>query len=277
MNWWQTIILGIVEGLSEFLPISSTAHLTITEKLMGMNIADGDVTAYTAIIQVGAILASVIYFWRDIVRLAVGWFKGLFDKTKRGADYRLGWAVILGSLPVGVIGFALRKVISGPFRNLWVVAAALIGWSIVMILADRMGKRERQEKDVTWRDTLIIGTIQALGLIPGVSRSGATISTGLFRNLDRVTATRISFFLGIPALVAAGAYEAASEASKISAGVGWMPTIIGIVISFIVGYASIAWLLKFVAKNSFTAFVVYRVLAAMILIGLLAFKIISAT
>lgn len=278
MTWWQSIILGIVEGVTEFLPVSSTGHLTVTEKLMGMQLAGNDaLTAYTAIIQVGAILASVIYFWKDIVRLATAWFRGLAHaEARQEPDYRLGWAVIVGSIPVGIVGFLARHLITGPLRSLWVVAAGLALWSIVMFLADRTGSADKGEHDVTWVDGLIIGLVQCLALVPGVSRSGATISAGLFRRFDRVTATRLSFFLGIPALVASGGFEAATEAGNISAGFGWPVTVIGLVVSFVVAYASIAWLLRFVSSNRFTGFVVYRVIAAVAIIGLILAGVVGA-
>lgn len=279
MTWWQSIILGIVEGVTEFLPVSSTGHLTITEKLMGMQLADNDpLTAYTAIIQVGAILASVVYFWRDIVRLATAWFRGLASaEARQDPDYRLGWAVIVGSIPIGVVGFLGRHLITGPLRSMWVVAAGLIVWSAVLLLADRMGRGTRTERDVTWVDTLIIGLTQCIALVPGVSRSGATISAGLLRGLDRVTATRLSFFLGIPALVASGLFEAATAAGDISDGFGWPVTVLGMVVSFVVAYASISWLLKFVASNRFTGFVVYRVLAGAAIIALVLGGVITAS
>ena len=284
MAWWHAILLGIVEGLSEFLPISSTGHLTVVEKLLGYQIDDAGVTAFTAIIQVGAILAAVLYFLKDIVRLAVAWFKGLFSKEARSdPDYRLGWGVIVGSIPIAIVGLALQKVIEGGLRNLWVVAAALIGWSVVLFLADRVsvkqtGRRStpRGEESMTIVDALILGLWQCVALIPGVSRSGATISGGLFRGIDRVTATRWSFFLGIPALLAAGGLQAVKASKSISATVGWAPTAIGTVVAFVVAYASIAWLLRFVATNRFTVFVIYRVVAGLAVIGLLLASVVTA-
>ncbi|MDR2896905.1 MAG: undecaprenyl-diphosphate phosphatase [Propionibacteriaceae bacterium] len=290
MNWFEAIILGIVEGITEFLPVSSTGHLTITEKLLGMEIDSIDVTAFTAIIQIGAIIAAIVYFRRDIARLAVGWFKGLFHADQRGTDYRLGWAVILGSIPIGLIGLLFHDVIETTLRSLWVVAAALIGWSIVLWVADRYsaklsrtgGRRDpghsglRDEQSLSVVDAIIIGLVQCLALIPGVSRSGATISAGLLRGIDRTTATRWSFFLGIPALAISGIYQAASNVDAISTGVGWLPTAIATVVSFFVAYASIAWLLRFVASNRFTAFIIYRVALGLVIVALLLFGVISA-
>lgn len=283
MQWWHAILLGIVEGLSEFLPISSTGHLTVVEKLLGYPIDDAGITAFTAIIQVGAIAAAIIYFLRDIVRLAVAWFRGLVSKEARSnVDYRLGWGVIVGSIPIAIVGLALQKIIEGGLRNLWVVAAALILWSVVLWFADRASVQSaprgtpRGEESMTVMDALILGLWQCVALIPGVSRSGATISGGLFRGIDRVTATRWSFFLGIPALLAAGGLQAVKASKSISETVGWGATAIGTVVAFVVAYASIAWLLRFVAHNRFTAFVIYRVLAGLAVVGLLVTGVVTA-
>lgn len=277
MDIITAIVLGIIEGVTEFLPVSSTGHLTIAEKLFGMHINDPGVTAFTALIQIGAIVAVLVYFYKDIVRIAASWLGGLLDKSKRDADYRFGWAVIIGSIPIGIVGFLFRNQIETTLRSLWLVAIALIGWSVVMWLADHYGSRTKKESGVRWKDTLIIGLVQCIALIPGVSRSGATISAGLFRDFDRVTATRLSFFLAIPALVAAGTFEAATQYDNISASVGWTPTIVAAIVSFFVAYASIAWLLKFVAHHNFNLFVVYRVVVGVALIALLTTGAISAT
>ncbi|HMU36595.1 MAG TPA: undecaprenyl-diphosphate phosphatase, partial [Marmoricola sp.] len=196
MNYFEAIILGIVEGLTEFLPVSSTGHLTLVESFLGLKIDDPAITAYTAVIQMGAIAAVLVYFFKDIVVIASAWFKGLAKPEYRGTlDHRMGWYVIFGSLPIGVVGLLAKDVITGPLRSLWVVAGALILWSVVMVLAEKLATQERSEKRVTLKDALIIGTVQCIALIPGVSRSGATISAGLLLGIDRVAATRISFFL----------------------------------------------------------------------------------
>lgn len=271
MEWWQSVILGIVEGVTEFLPISSTGHLTVAEKLMGLHINAPSVTAYTAIIQVGAMIASVVYFWRDIVRIAGAWFAGIADKARRGPDYQLGWAVIVGFSVTAVVALLLKDLVEGPLRSLWFVVGGLIVWSIPMFIGDRVGKQNRGEDSITWKDGAILGLIQCVSLVPGVSRSGATITGGLFLGIDRVTSTRMSFFLGIPTLVAAGTFQAVTSASDIAApgGIGWLATIIGTIVSFVVAYASIAWLLKFVASNDFTAFVIYRIVVGLVIGGLL--------
>jgi undecaprenyl-diphosphatase len=275
---WQAILLGIVEGLTEFLPVSSTGHLTITERLLGLKVDDPGVTAYTAIIQMGAIAAAIIYFRRDIGRFIMGFLRGVTSASGRQSqDWRMALIVIVGSIPIAVVGIVAKPLIEGALRSLWVVANALIAWCLVMVFAEYRATQKRSEGDLTFKDAAIIGAAQSLALIPGVSRSGATISAGLLLGIDRVTATRLSFFLGIPALTAAGVLEAVSQAAQISATVGWMPTLVGIVVSFIVGYASIAWLLKFVANHSLVSFVWYRMAAGVIIIGLLAAGAIAAT
>lgn len=271
MQLIHAIILGIVEGVTEFLPISSTGHLTIVEKLLGYQVDAAGITAFTAVVQIGAIGAAIVYFRKDIVRIASGWWIGLFRESKRGTDYRMGWYIIVGSLPIAVIGIVCRPVIETTLRGLWAVAAGLIVWSVVLWIADRVGKQTRREKDMTMKDAVFMGAVQCLSLIPGVSRSGATISAGLVRNIDRVSATRLSFFLGIPALAAAGILQAITHAGQISQSVGWVSMGAGIIASAVVGYLSIAWLLKFVSRHTFTPFIVYRLaLGAGILAALAA-------
>ena len=278
MNLFQALLLGIVEGVTEFLPVSSTGHLTIVEKLLGLRVDDAGVTAFTAIIQVGAIAAVLVYFRTDIVTMAAAWFRGFVDlEARQRPEYRLAWFVIAGSIPIGLVGFLGKDVIAGPLRNLWVVAAALVLWSGAMYAAERLGSQQRSEGQMRLRDALIIGFMQCIALIPGVSRSGATISAGLFCGLDRVTATRVSFFLSIPALVAAGAYEGLTAAPDISASVGWTPTAVATAVSFVVAYASVAWLLRLVVNHPITVFIGYRlVLGAAVAVALSA-GFISAT
>ena len=276
MSWWQAIVLGIIEGITEFLPISSTGHLTIAEKLMGMPLDNEGLIAFTAIIQIGAIAAAIIYFWQDIQRVLIAWWRGLWWKrARRQFDYKYGWAIIIGSVPIAVVGLVFKDEIETVLRSLWFVAGALIIWSGVMWLADKYATTKRVEKDTTWRDTLVIGLGQCLSLIPGVSRSGATISVGLLRGFDRVTVTKLSFFLGIPALVAAGLLEVITKYKHISGGVGWTSTIIATVVSFGVGYVAVAWLLKFIQNNNFRSFIIYRFALGLILVVLLGAGIIS--
>jgi undecaprenyl-diphosphatase len=275
---WEAIVLGVVEGVTEFLPVSSTGHLTITEKLMGIPIDDKGVTAFTAVIQVGAILAAVIYFRSDIVRFVSGFVRGLRSaEGRQHHDWRMAINVIVGSLPIAVVGLAFKDLIEGALRSLWFVAGALVVWSLIMVYAEYAGRQRRGEGELTWKDSLIIGLAQCIALVPGVSRSGATISVGLLRDLDRVTATRLSFFLGIPALAAAGGLQGVQRAKEIGDTVGWVPTAVGTVVSFIVAYISIAWLLKFVAGHSIAAFVYYRAAVGGIIVALLWGGVIAAT
>lgn len=283
MNWLHAILLGIVEGITEFLPVSSTGHLNVAEKLFGYEIDSVGMTAFTAIIQVGAIIAAIVYFWKDIVTIVVAWAKGLANaEARKDPNYKLGWGVILGSIPVAVIGLVFQGPIETTMRNLWVIIAALLAWSVVMWLADRYAAKRPAEKlrgmaDVTITDSLVIGLFQALApVFPGFSRSGATISAGLFRGFDRVTATRLSFFLGIPALVAAGGLQAVENFDQVATTVGWGQTLVATAVSFVVAYASIAWLLKYVSKNSFTLFIVYRIVLAVVLVVLVLTKVVTA-
>ncbi len=278
IDMMQAAVLGAVEGLTEFLPVSSTGHLTIAEKLLGMPVDDQGVTAFTAIIQVGAIAAVVAYFRSDIMRLFLAWARGLVSPAaRRDPDYRFAWYIVIGSIPIGVVGILARDVIAGDLRSLWVVVGALLAWSVVMWASERWGRQDRSESDTTFGDALVVGATQCIALVPGVSRSGATISAGLLRGLDRTSATRLSFFLSIPALTAAGAYEALSEGHAVSTSVGWGPTLVATLISFAVAYLSIAWLLKLVASHSITVFIGYRVTLAAVVAGLLLTGAITAT
>jgi len=276
LNIFEAVLLGAIEGVTEFLPISSTGHLTIAEKLLGYSIDDPDITAFTAIIQSGAVLATVIFLRRDLVRIVAAWFRGTFRAGARlDADYRYGWAIILGSLPIGIIGLLFQDTIETTLRSLWFVASALMVWSGVMWFADRAATQIRHEDDVTWKDTLIIGLVQSLALIPGVSRSGATMSAGLLRDFDRVTVTKLSFFLSIPALLGATALQSVTEFDNISDGVGWLNTIVATAVSFVVGYAAVAWLLKYIAGHTYSLFIGYRLVLGALLMVLLATNVIE--
>lgn len=277
MQVWHAIILGVIEGITEFLPISSTGHLTIAEKMLGYSISDSSITAFTAIIQSGAVLATVVYFWKDISRVLMAWVRGLFvNKYRKNSDYKYGWAIIIGSIPIAIVGILFKDEIETVLRSLWFVTIALILWSLVMWWADKKAKQNLHEEDITWRDTLAVGIAQCLALIPGVSRSGATMSAGLLRNFDRVAVTKLSFFLSIPALSAAGILQIISKHSAIGASVGWTATIIATLISFVVAYISVAWLLKFVAKHDYSVFIWYRVIVGVLLLIALATNSISA-
>ncbi|CAL9326282.1 undecaprenyl-diphosphate phosphatase [Streptomyces olindensis] len=264
----QAVVLGAVEGVTEFLPVSSTGHLKIAEGLMGIPVDDKAVVGFSAVIQVGAIAAVLVYFLKDIVRIVSAWGRGLRRREERyHHDYRFAWWVICATIPIVAVGLAAKPLIEGPLASLWVVAGSLIVGSGVMWAADQMGRHKRGEDDTSFKDAMLVGSSQILALLfPGFSRSGATMSTALILDLDRVAATRLSFFLGIPALTGAGLYELKDA---LGAGVGAAPLAVGTVVSFVVAYASIAWLLKFVAKHSFNAFVIYRVVVGVLLFGLL--------
>lgn len=277
MNIFEAVLLGAVEGVTEFLPVSSTGHLTIMEKLLGYDIDAPDITAFTAIIQSGAVFATVIFLRKDLLRIIAAWFKGLVSAdARKDPDWRFAWAVILGSIPIGIVGLAFQDTIETTLRSLWFVAGALILWSGVMAFADHAATQVRHEDDTSWKDTLIIGTVQCLALIPGVSRSGATMSAGLLRDFDRVTVTKLSFFLSIPALLGATVLQVHDEAGNIANGVGWVNTATATIVSFVVGFAAVAWLLKFVAKHSYSIFIAYRVVLGSLLIVLLATETIAA-
>jgi undecaprenyl-diphosphatase len=271
----QAVILGVVEGVTEFLPVSSTGHLKLTEGLMDIPVDDDAVVGFTAVIQVGAIAAVFVYFFKDIKRFVGAWLRGLTDRGQRdNHDYRFTWWVIYATLPIVLVGLAAKPLIDGPLGSLWVVAFSLIGGSAVMWAAEQMARFKRGESEVTLTDAMAVGSSQILALLfPGFSRSGATISTALVRDLDRVAATRLSFFLGLPALTGAGLYELKDATSG---GVGAPALVAGTLVSFVVAYASIAWLLRFVAKHSFNSFVLYRIVVGAVLIGLLATNVVDA-
>ncbi len=262
MNLGQAVVLGVVEGLTEFLPISSTAHLLIAERLLGLPMKTQEekdaLIGFTAVIQTGAIAAAVLYFFKDILALVRSFFGGLSSTAKRaGPDFQYALAVLIGCLPIAVVGFALKDVIKDIDSQLVTVAIGLIAFSVVFVVAERWGTQARDERSIRPLDGLLIGLAQCLALVPGVSRSGATISAGLLRGLDRVSATRLAFLLGIPALLGAGALGL-KDATGNTTGVG--ATALATAVSFVVGFASIAWLLRFVGAHTISAFVPYRVL-----------------
>jgi len=276
VNLLQAVILGIVEGLTEFLPVSSTGHQTIVAGLMGLQIDDPSITSFIAVIQVGAIAALVLYLRRDIGRLLMAWFRGLRHAEERSdPSYREAWLVIIGSIPIAVVGVLARDLIKGPLRSLWVVAIALIVWGVVMLIAEAMATQQRQEKDLRLKDALIIGGTQALALIPGISRSGATISAGLMLGVNRVTAARFGYLLGIPALAGAAVLEV-PDAIK-AGGVGLPLTLVGTGVSFVVAYVTVAWMLRFVTNHTIRVFVWYRFALAAVLILLLTTGFVTDT
>lgn len=269
----KAVVLGTLQGLTEFLPISSSAHLRIFPELFGW----GDPgAAFTAVVQIGTELAVLIYFRKDIWNIGSSWVKALFKPEFRGThETRMGWFIIFGSLPIVGLGLVLKDVIENDFRNLWIVATMLVVMGLVLGLADRFGRNERTIETITAKDALLLGGAQAMALIPGVSRSGATISMGRLLGFERAAATRFAFLLAIPAVVGAGLFTL----PDIGAGdntYGWGPTVVATVVSFMVGYAAIAWLLRYVSTKSYTPFVLYRVLLGLGTMGLLAAGVLVA-
>ncbi|MBT2388192.1 MULTISPECIES: undecaprenyl-diphosphate phosphatase [Streptomyces] len=273
MSWFESFILGLVQGLTEFLPISSSAHLRLTAAFAGWHDPGA---AFTAITQIGTETAVLIYFRKDIARIVSAWFRSLTNKALRSDhDAQMGWLVIIGSIPIGVLGVTFKDQIEGPFRDLRLIATTLIVMGIVLGIADRLAARDeaggkhrqvkerKTLKELGVRDGLIFGLCQAMALIPGVSRSGATISGGLLMGYTREAAARYSFLLAIPAVLASGVFELKDA----SAGghVSWPQTIFATIIAFAVGYAVIAWFMKFITTKSFMPFVIYRILLGILL------------
>lgn len=272
----QAAVYGLVQGLTEFLPISSTAHLRLVQAWLNPQVDQQGFTAFTAVIQLGTTLAVVLFFWRELLHVAVAWLRGLVDRgVRESLEYRMGWYLILATLPIGIFGLIFSHQIETGARNLWVLATALIVMALVLAVAERVGTKKRTEEEITTTDAVVVGAAQTLALIPGVSRSGSTITAGLFRGLDRVTAARFSFLLSIPAVVASGLFEARKIGGSAAPGMG--VTVLATLIAFVVGLASIAWLLRYVARHSTFVFIGYRIVLGVVLLGLLAAGTISAT
>lgn len=282
MSWFESFVLGLVQGLTEFLPISSSAHLRLTAAFAGWHDPGA---AFTAITQIGTEAAVLIYFRKDIVRIVGAWFKSLTDRSMRSDhDAQMGWLVIIGSIPIGVLGVTFKDQIEGPFRDLRLIATTLIVMGIVLGVADRLAARDeaggkhravkerKSLKELGIRDGLIFGFCQAMALIPGVSRSGATISGGLLMGYTREAAARYSFLLAVPAVLASGVFELKDAGEG---HVAWGPTIFATFIAFGVGYVVIAWFMKFITTKSFMPFVIYRVLLGIALFALVAAGVLS--
>ena len=279
MNFLEAIILGIVQGLTEFLPVSSSAHVQIASELMqipGLSDKNSATTAFIATIQLGTEAAVLIYFAKDISRLVKAWFRGVFNAKRRdNADYRMAWLVIIASIPVGLFGYLLRDFIQDTVRTLWVVAFTMILFAAILFLADRYGRRQKEVADVTFNSAVGFGLSQALAVIPGVSRSGASISFGLFAGFTRAAAARFSFLIGIPAVLASGLIEFKDSYQMLDAN-ALSGTIVATITSFVVGYLVIAGLLKYLNKGSFMPFVVWRLLVGFGLLVMLSNGWISA-
>ncbi|MFP7365758.1 undecaprenyl-diphosphate phosphatase [Corynebacterium callunae] len=268
MGWVQTIVLSIIQGLTEFLPISSSGHLRIISELFWG--ADAG-ASFTAVIQLGTEAAVLVFFAKEIWQIATGWFKGLANKEKRGRDYKMGWMIIVATIPVVVLGVLGKDLIREALRNMWITATVLILFSFVFILAEKMGKKDRGYEELNMKDAIVMGLAQCLALIPGVSRSGGTISAGLFLGLNREVAAKFSFLLAIPAVLGSGLYSLpdafSPEAGQAATG---LQLTVGTLIAFVVGYISIAWLMKFVSNHSFSWFAAYRIPVGLIVMLLLA-------
>ncbi|WP_129359662.1 MULTISPECIES: undecaprenyl-diphosphate phosphatase [Micrococcaceae] len=276
MAWFQAIILGLVQGLTEFIPISSSAHISIVGQLLPNTQDPG--SAFTAVTQLGTEVAVLLFFWRDIVRIISRWFGSLFGKVEKSdPDARMGWFIIIGSIPIGVLGLLLQDYIDTEFRSLWITATMLIVFGVFLAIADRIGREQLEVKDLTIKHGIFYGLGQALALIPGVSRSGGTIMTGLFMGYTREAATRYSFLLAIPAVFLSGLYKLAKSLSGgFDDFYSFGPTLLATVIAFAVGYVMIGWLLKFISSHSYNVFVWYRIAAGAIVFVLLGTGVIAA-
>lgn len=267
MELIQAIVYGIVQGLTEFLPISSNAHLIIVPDLLGWKDPGA---AYVAVIQLGTLAAVLIYFWKDLKGAFLAWAKSLGDKeASKTHEAKMGWAIVIGTIPVVVFGLLLKKHIEAEWRSLYYIAYAFIGVGLLMAAADYLGKKARSLDHVQPMDGLVIGLWQCLALIPGSSRSGSTITGGLFHGFDRSTAARFSFLLSVPAVFAAGAKEFWDYRREILHGHMGLSVLVATVVSFIVGYFVIGWLIKYLQTRSTMVFVVYRILMGIfIIVGL---------
>jgi len=266
VSFFEAIVLGVVQGLTEFLPISSTGHLRIIPAFAGW---EDPGAAFTAVTQLGTMTAVLLYFWSDLLRIARAWLRSLRDPAARHElDARLGWYILLGTIPIGIFGLAFKDQIETGARDLYVIGVALIVLGLVLLAAERFGSHDRDVEQITRRDGIGMGLAQALALIPGVSRSGATITAGLFLGLDRTAAARFSFLLSIPAVVLSGALELLSIASgEEGQHVGAGSLAVATLAAFVSGYASIAFLLRWLSNHSMMIFVVYRVaLGALVLV-----------
>ena len=273
MNWIEAAILGLVQGLTEFLPISSSAHLRIVGEFLPN--AQDPGAAFTAITQLGTETAVVVFFWRDIVRIIRAWCGSLVGKVPTSdPDVKMGWLVILGSLPIGVLGLLFQDQIESTLRSMWLTATMLIVFGLILAVADAVGKQDRSLDQLTYRHGIFYGFAQALALIPGVSRSGGTITAGLFMGYNREAAARYSFLLAIPAVFASGFFQLFKSIDE-PGPYGLGETALATGIAFVVGFVIIGWFLKFVSTRSYGLFVWYRILLGLALFLLLGFGIIN--
>ncbi len=273
VTYLEAIVLGIVQGLTEFLPISSTAHLRILPAFFGW---EDPGAAFTAVIQLGTMAAVLVFFWRDIVRITVAWTRSLWTPDLRGTlDARMGWYIALGTIPIGVFGVLFSDKIETGARDLRIIGWVLILFGVVLWAVDRVAPQEKTIDDLGLRDGILYGVAQAMALVPGVSRSGATITAGRALGYTREAAARFSFLLSIPAIVLSGLFEARKLGD--AGGPQWGPTVVATIVSFVVGYAAIAWLLRWLTNHSMLVFAVYRVVLGALVLGLVYGGTLSAT
>jgi len=271
MDALQAIVLGIVQGLTEFLPVSSTGHLRIVPAFLGW---EDPGAAFTAVTQLGTMAAVLLYFREDLWRIATTWLRSLREPELRPhLDARMGWYIGLGTIPIAIFGFAFKDQIEEGARSLYLIGTTLIVLGLLLLLAEKLATHDRPLERITRRDAIAIGFAQALALVPGVSRSGATLTAGLFLGFDRTSAARYSFLLSVPAVVLSGLFELRKIGDE--DGAGFVPTAIATLLAFIVGYASIAFLLRFLAHHSTIVFVVYRVALGTIVLVLAGTHVIS--
>jgi undecaprenyl-diphosphatase len=273
MSWIEALVLGIVQGLTEFIPVSSSAHLFVVSQLLGW---EDPGAAFTAVTQIGTEAAVLVYFRKDLARITSAWVRSLRDKSLRSnIDARMGWYVIIGTIPIVVLGLAFTEEIETIARNLWLTAGMLAIFGVLLGVADKYGRKHRPVEQLRARDAIVLGIAQASALIPGVSRSGATITMGLTLGLTRKAATRYAFLLAIPAVLGSGFYEAARINN--AAEVDWAPIILATAVSFFVGYLVIAWLIRYISSHSFLPFVIYRLALAALIVALLSMGVLTAT
>jgi len=266
MGWWEALILGLVQGLTEFLPVSSSAHQSIVGQFFG---GEDPGSAFTAITQLGTEAAVIVYFRHDIARIVSRWAKSLVGRVPRNdPDARMGWLVIIGSIPIVILGVLLQDWIDTTFRNLWLTVAMLFGFGVIIGVVDRLARTERALDQLTWRHGVFYGLAQALALVPGVSRSGGTIAAGLAMGYTREAAARYSFLLAIPAVVGSGLYKL-SDVTNDPVRPAWGPIALATVIAFGVGLAVIHWLLRYISTHNFLPFVIYRIALAVLVAILL--------
>jgi undecaprenyl-diphosphatase len=274
MGLLRAVVLGIVQGVTEFLPVSSTAHLRIVPELLGWPDAGA---AYTAIIQLGTVAAVIVYFWRDLVRLGRAFLEGLWRREPFfSLDARLAWYVLVGTLPIGILGLLFKQHIETSLRSLYVIAFAMVGLALLLLLAERVAVHRRTLSEMTWRDGILIGLCQAVALIPGSSRSGTTLTGGLALGFRREDAARYSFLLSVPATAAAGLFEM-RHLVRTGEPFNGMDVVVGTAVAFVTGILAIAWLLHFLRTRSTLVFVVYRLLLGGLLLFLLGTGRLAAT